>query len=69
MPYRTVVALQSDPCADIIVWLRGNGLIRSRLSSLVHQASYFDIVIVCIVGAVLGLVAVIALGSTFGSFS
>ena len=33
-----------------------------------HKESYFDIVMVCIVGAVLGLVAVIVLGSTFGSF-
>jgi H+/gluconate symporter-like permease len=33
-----------------------------------HKESYFDIVMVGIVGAVLGLVAVIALGSMFGSF-
>ena len=33
-----------------------------------HKESYFDIVMVGIVGAMLGLVAVIVLGSTFGSF-
>jgi H+/gluconate symporter-like permease len=33
-----------------------------------HKDSYFDIVMVGIVGALLGLVAVIALGSMFGSF-
>ena len=33
-----------------------------------HKQSYFDIVMVGIVGALLGLVAVIALGSAFGSF-
>jgi H+/gluconate symporter-like permease len=33
-----------------------------------HRESYRDIVIVGIVGPILGLVAVIVLGSTFGSF-
>jgi H+/gluconate symporter-like permease len=33
-----------------------------------HGKSYFDIVMVGIVGAILALVAVIVLGSTFGSF-
>jgi H+/gluconate symporter-like permease len=33
-----------------------------------HKASYFDIVMVGIVGAILGLVAVIVLGTIFGSF-
>ena len=33
-----------------------------------HKDSYFDIVMVGIVGAVIGLVAVIVLGSAFGSF-
>ena len=33
-----------------------------------HKESYFDIVMVGIVGAMLGLVAVIVLGSAFGSF-
>ena len=33
-----------------------------------HRESYFDIVMVAIVGAVLALIVVIALGSTFGSF-
>ena len=33
-----------------------------------HHESYFDIVMVAIVGAIIALVAVIALGSVFGSF-
>jgi len=33
-----------------------------------HRESYFDIVIVGIVGPVFGLIAVIALGAAFGSF-
>ena len=33
-----------------------------------HRESYFDIVMVAIVGALLGLVAVIGLGTAFGSF-
>jgi H+/gluconate symporter-like permease len=33
-----------------------------------HRESYFDIVLVGIIGALLGLVAVIALGTAFGSF-
>jgi H+/gluconate symporter-like permease len=33
-----------------------------------HRESYPDIVMVAIVGAIIALVAVIALGSTFGSF-
>jgi H+/gluconate symporter-like permease len=33
-----------------------------------HKESYFDIVMVGIVGAILGLVAVIVLGTMFGSF-
>jgi hypothetical protein len=33
-----------------------------------HRESYFDIVMVAIVGAILGLAAVIVLGSIFGSF-
>ena len=33
-----------------------------------HRESYFDIVMVAIVGAILALVAVIALGSMMGSF-
>ncbi len=33
-----------------------------------HRESYFDIVMVAIVGAIVALVAVIALGSAFGSF-
>jgi H+/gluconate symporter-like permease len=33
-----------------------------------HRESYFDIVMVAIVGAIIALVVVIALGSTLGSF-
>jgi hypothetical protein len=33
-----------------------------------HGESYFDIVMVAIVGAVLALAAVIGLGTAFGSF-
>jgi H+/gluconate symporter-like permease len=33
-----------------------------------HKESYFDIVMVGIVGALLGLVVVIVLGTMFGSF-
>jgi H+/gluconate symporter-like permease len=33
-----------------------------------HKESYFDIVMVGIVGALIALAAVIALGTTFGSF-
>ena len=33
-----------------------------------HKQSYFDIVMVAIVGAILGLIAVIVLGTMFGSF-
>jgi H+/gluconate symporter-like permease len=33
-----------------------------------HRKSYFDIVMVAIVGALLALAVVIALGSTIGSF-
>ena len=38
------------------------------LCGLTHRESYFDIVMVAIVGAMIALVAVIALGSAFGSF-
>ena len=38
------------------------------LCGLTHRESYFDIVMVAIVGAVIALVAVIALGSAVGSF-
>ncbi len=38
------------------------------LCGLSHRESYFDIVMVGIINAVLGLVAVIALGTGFGSF-
>ena len=38
------------------------------LCGLTHRESYFDIVMVAIVGAIIALVVVIALGSTVGSF-
>jgi H+/gluconate symporter-like permease len=38
------------------------------LCGLTHRESYFDIVMVAIVGAIIALVAVIALGSAVGSF-
>jgi len=37
------------------------------LCGLTHRESYFDIVMVAIVGAIIALVAVVALGSAFGS--
>lgn len=47
-----------------------NGAVVSLLAvcGLTHHESYFDMVIVGIVGALLGLVAVIVLGSAFGTF-
>jgi H+/gluconate symporter-like permease len=47
-----------------------NGAVVSLLAvcGLTHRESYFDMVIVGIVGALLGLLAVIVLGSAFGSF-
>jgi len=33
-----------------------------------HRKSYFDIVMCCVVSAMLGLIAVIVLGGMFGSF-
>ena len=38
------------------------------LCGLSHRESYFDIVMVAIVGAIIALVVVIALGAVFGSF-
>jgi H+/gluconate symporter-like permease len=38
------------------------------LCGLSHRQSYLDIVMVAIVGAIIALVAVIVLGSLFGSF-
>ena len=47
-----------------------NGAVVSLLAvcGLTHQESYFDMLIVAVVGAILALFAVIVLGSTFGSF-
>src|SRR5262249_56147389 len=47
-----------------------NGAVVSLLAvcGLTHRESYFDMVIVGIIGAILALVVVIALGSTIGSF-
>jgi hypothetical protein len=38
------------------------------LCGLTHRESYFDIIMVATVGAIIALVAVIALASAFGSF-
>jgi H+/gluconate symporter-like permease len=38
------------------------------LCGLTHRESYFDIVMVAIVGAIIALIAVIMFGSAFGSF-
>jgi H+/gluconate symporter-like permease len=38
------------------------------LCGLTHRESYFDMAMVAIVGAIIALVAVIALGSAVGSF-
>ncbi len=47
-----------------------NGAIVTLLAvcGTTHRESYFDIVMVAIVGAVLALAAVIVLGNAFGSF-
>ena len=47
-----------------------NGAIVTLLAvcGTTHRESYFDIVMVAIVGAVLALAAVIVLGTAFGSF-
>jgi H+/gluconate symporter-like permease len=47
-----------------------NGAVVSLLAvcGLTHRDSYFDMVIVGIVGALLGLLVVVVLGSAFGSF-
>jgi H+/gluconate symporter-like permease len=47
-----------------------NGAVVSLLTicGLTHRDSYFDIVMVGIVTSVIALVAVIAIGSAFGSF-
>ena len=47
-----------------------NGAVVSLLSicGLTHRESYFDIVMVGIVGSILALVVVIALGTALGSF-
>jgi H+/gluconate symporter-like permease len=47
-----------------------NGAVVSLLAvcGATHRESYFDIVMVAIVGAIIALIAVIILGTTFGSF-
>jgi H+/gluconate symporter-like permease len=47
-----------------------NGAVVTLLAvcGLTHRDSYFDIVMVAVVGAIIALVAVIGLGTTFGSF-
>jgi H+/gluconate symporter-like permease len=47
-----------------------NGAIVTLLAvcGCTHKESYFDIVVVAIISAIIALVAVIALGAVFGSF-
>ena len=61
------VAVMSSGTLDS---LPHNGAVVTLLAlcGLTHRESYFDIVMVAIVGAIIALVAVIALGSAFGSF-
>jgi hypothetical protein len=59
---------------DPLAQLRNNTPSRGAVVTLLavcgttHRESYFDIVIVAIVGALIALTAVIAIGSIFGSF-
>jgi H+/gluconate symporter-like permease len=46
----------------------GTVLLLLQISKLTHGDSYFDMVMTVIVGVIISLVAVIALGATFGSF-
>lgn len=46
----------------------GTVLLLLQISKLTHRDSYFDMVMTVIVGVIIALVAVIALGSVFGSF-
>jgi H+/gluconate symporter-like permease len=46
----------------------GTVLLLLQISGLTHRESYFDMVMTVIVGVILALVAVIVLGSVFGSF-
>ena len=46
----------------------GTVLLLLQISKLTHRESYFDMVMTVIVGVIISLLAVIALGSAFGSF-
>ena len=46
----------------------GTVLMLLQISKLTHKESYFDMVMTVIVSVIISLVAVIALGSAFGSF-
>jgi H+/gluconate symporter-like permease len=46
----------------------GTALRLLQISKLTHRESYFHVVMTVIVGVIISLVAVIALGSAFGSF-
>jgi H+/gluconate symporter-like permease len=46
----------------------GTVLTLFQVSGLTHRESYFDVMMTVIVGVVIALVAVILLGSVFGSF-
>ena len=46
----------------------GTVLLLLQISGLTHRESYFDMVMTVIVGVIIALVAVIALGMAYGSF-
>jgi H+/gluconate symporter-like permease len=46
----------------------GTVLLLLQISGLTHRESYFDMVMTVIVGVIIALVAVLVLGSAFGSF-
>jgi H+/gluconate symporter-like permease len=56
--------------ADTLDSLPQNGAVVTLLAvcGSTHRESYFDIVMAAIVGPIIALAAVIALGSAFGSF-
>jgi len=61
------VAVMSSGTLDS---LPHNGAVVTLLAvcGTTHRDSYLDLVVVAIVGAIIALIAVIALGSIFGSF-
>jgi len=67
---RNALLASIDPAGLAADSLPHNGAVVTLLAvcGATHKQSYFDIVMVGIVSALLALVAVIVLGSTFGSF-